>query len=91
MKTDKEIWTSEELSQEKMKIARGYGLISIALGAIFIFGPETEGILENICDVGGMFLVAEGLGDLITGKHHYTSLKAYDIISSGINYIGSRR
>ena len=57
---------------------RIYGAIAIAMGGMAIY--SSFGIPENACpitetmmDLAGQYFILEGLGDVITGKHHYVS------------------
>ena len=67
------------MKKETFKIvSRVYGLSAIALGGMFLSIPElTTG------DIMGTLFIAEGLGDLITGNHHYLSTRAIKYISGG--------
>ncbi|MCX6748287.1 MAG: hypothetical protein NT076_01660 [Candidatus Pacearchaeota archaeon] len=67
------------MSRKNLKLGnRGYGLVAIALGGIF---GSAGGLPFSI--VGGL-LVTEGVGDLISGEHHYLSVSAYEYISRRI-------
>ena len=67
------------MKKETFKIvSRVYGLSAIALGGMFLSIPElTTG------DIMGTLFIAEGLGDLITGNHHYLSIRAVKYLSRG--------
>jgi hypothetical protein len=61
------------------------GLAMLTFGGIISFGTQGFGAE----DIAGYMFIAEGLGDLISGDHHYVSSRIVKYISRGkikINY-----
>jgi len=76
-------------------LARAYGLCAIAVGGVSLataFLPKTKEVsqlvdtsLSSLCAMIGIGFVAEGVGDLITAKHHYLSSRIYNQIAENRN------
>mgnify|MGYP001610624047 FL=1 len=67
------------MKERNIKIGnRISGLAMIAFGSIVSTGNMIP------LYIGGGAFIAEGLGDFISGQHHYCSTKAYNFIKNRI-------
>ena len=81
----------DNMNEKQMKLAdRIFGLYRTAfpIGIITAVHTLSKGpvppVLDGMLDGLGLIMITDGLGDVITGKHHYVGMKV-------INYFNERR
>jgi hypothetical protein len=83
MVKDSQIWSRAELTPESISKVRKWSVVPIVGGSLMIGMDkilDVSPLGNTLADIVGTFYLATGLGDLVTGKHHYTTLKTYYLV-----------